>query len=93
MSRPAFIQRARVDLVALIEVNEAELGALHDLVGYGTDAFLKVFYEKLGQSYMQKHEAGLRSLFERIKAEAPAILDRVNDARDVFDGRSEAMKR
>lgn len=91
MNRTPFIRRAHVDLVATIEVNEAELGALHDLVGYGIDAFLKVFYEKLGQAYMQKHEAGLRSLFERIKAEAPAILDRVSDAKAVFLGTKDAV--
>ncbi|MCX5478486.1 hypothetical protein OSH08_05690 [Kaistia geumhonensis] len=50
--------------------------ALDALVGYGVDAFLKVFYEKLGEAYMRPHEAGLRSLFKAIGRDVgPALMD------------------
>lgn len=73
--------RVEVTLRAAIELDEHELGALDALVGYGVDPFLKVFYEKLGKAYMQPHEAGLRSLFEKIRAEVPSALRKVHDAR------------
>ena len=73
--------RVEVTLRAAIELDEQELGALDALVGYGVDPFLKVFYEKLGKAYMQPHEAGLRSLFEKIRAEVPSALRKVHDAR------------
>ena len=56
-----------------ITVNESELQALDALVGYGTDEFLKCFYEHLGNAYLQPHEAGLRSIFEKINDIRPAV--------------------
>lgn len=78
--------RASANVVGTVTftVTEEEARALDALVGYGDDAFLRVFYEKLGQSYMRPHEAGLRSLFKRVRADMPFILDRFNAARTAF---------
>lgn len=76
---------ATLDVRATLTVNEAELRALDALVGYGTDPFLKVFYEKLGRAYLEKHEAGLRSLFESVRSLAPSIMGRIDSAREAFN--------
>lgn len=77
-------QRATIDLSVVFELSEAEVGALDALAGYGTDAFLKVFYEKLGQAYMTPYEAGLRSLFESVRDQLPPMLRAAKTAREAF---------
>jgi len=62
-------------------VNETEARALHALTLYGTDVFLKMFYERLGSS-LEPHEAGLRTLFEAIKEQLPPILTKVGELED-----------
>lgn len=70
-----------VSITATIKFNEGQLKALDAMAGYGADAFLKVFYEKLGTSYMRPHEANLRSLFSRIAETVPEAMGRVKEAR------------
>lgn len=78
-------QNPHVEVSATIKFNEAELRALQALTEYGTETFLKVFYEKLGKAYLQPHEAGLRSLFDSIKSEVPRILKRSDSERIAFN--------
>jgi hypothetical protein len=59
--------RGTLKATFVLELTEDEVGALDALAGYGADAFLKHFYEKLGKSYMEPHEKGLRSLFQGIR--------------------------
>lgn len=80
-------QRPTVSCNVVFELDESEVRALDALVGYGDDAFLKVFYEKLGEHYMKPHEKGLRSLFKSVREVLPAILARANAARNAFDGK------
>ncbi|VVE59542.1 hypothetical protein PIN31009_05580 [Pandoraea iniqua] len=77
-------QRPTVHVGAVFEFSEAEMRALDALTGYGVDAFLEVFYRQLGKTYMQPHEAGLRELFESVREQIPAILQRANEARKAF---------
>lgn len=72
------------DFKIILELNEQEAGALHDIVAYGFEEFLKAFKEKLGKSYIEKHESGLKSLFEIINKEMPQHLSRFNQAREIF---------
>ena len=70
-----------------IELNESEAAALDAIVGYGADSFIKAFYKELGRSYLEPHEAGLRSLFEAVRsgdASVSQFLDRAKQARYVF---------
>jgi hypothetical protein len=77
--------RPKIELQVTIALTEAEARALDGLVGYGDDAFVKAFYESLGQHYLKPHEAGLRSLFRSVRAQLPCVLDRVNAARKAFE--------
>lgn len=79
--------RVEVTLCATVELNEAELGALDALAGYGVEQFLEVFY-------LQPHEAGLRSLLAKVRAEVPGALRKVHDARkDQREGYKARMAR
>jgi hypothetical protein len=81
--------RANIAATVTICLSESEAAALDALAGYGADAFLAVFYEKLGKAYMQPHEAGLRSLFSSVHGGAcsvESVLRRARGARAVFEG-------
>jgi hypothetical protein len=77
-------QRATVQVEVAFTVDEAEARALDALVGYGDDAFIQAFYEKLGKAYMRDHEKGLRSFFKSVRELMPPILSRATSAREVF---------
>jgi hypothetical protein len=77
-------QRPTVQVEAVLTVNEAELRALDALAGYGDDAFIRAFYEKLGEAYMREHENGLREFLKTIRSLAPSILNRADAARAAF---------
>ncbi|SMF47906.1 hypothetical protein SAMN02982917_2348 [Azospirillum oryzae] len=79
--------RATLHVEVPFTLNESEAAALEALAGYGTDAFLKVFYKQMGEAYLRPHEAGLRSLFEGARTHMPDILERARRARDTFAGR------
>lgn len=78
-------QLPKVNLEVRLILTEAEVGALDALAGYGTDAFLKVFYQHMGEHYMKPHEAGLRSLFATARGMG-SLIGKTAEARKVFDG-------
>jgi hypothetical protein len=73
----AIVQNSiRLQFTSTLTLNEAEIRALDALVGYGDDAFLKAFKEKLGTTYIRNYERGLRSAFEAIRRDIlPALRD------------------
>lgn len=81
------IGRPRVELVLDFELSESEARALEAMAGYGDDAFIKVFYDKLGKHYMRDHEVGLRSLLKSARQQIPPILYRADEARQAFNGK------
>lgn len=81
------VGHAECDLIMTFTVTEQEARALDALAGYGDDAFIKAFYEKLGKAYMQNHEEGLRSFLRSIRALVGPVLARQDMARKAFTGR------
>lgn len=79
--------RPKIDLEVALIINESEARALDALVGYGTDSFLKAFYEKLGEAYMKQHESGLRSFFAAVKENIPFLLAKLDESKSVFIGK------
>lgn len=67
-------------------MTEGELRALDALAGYGDDAFVKMFYDNLGKSYMQPYEKDLRLFLKSIRSVASPVLERAKKARAVFKG-------
>lgn len=79
-----FRTTTKIEATATITFGESELRALDAMTGYGVEAFLKVFYEKLGKSYMQPHEQGLRDLFAAIGPPVGKALHDVNQIRNTL---------
>lgn len=77
--------RPSIEAHITLALNENEARAFDALVDYGDDAFIKAFYEKLGAAYMQKHEDGLRSLFQSVRTMLPPLLARADAARRAFE--------
>lgn len=75
-----------VQVSATFLLDEGELRALDALVGYGIKPFLEAFYEKMGRSYLEPHEAGLVRLFESFRTSVPPLLARADEARKSFNG-------
>lgn len=59
-------------------VSEDEARALVELTGYGEEQFIKAFYEKLGKTYMEKHEQGLRTFIRTVKTRLPEIISDID---------------
>ena len=74
-----------VMLAIRLVITEQEARALDAMAGYGDDAFIKIFYEHLGKSYMQKHEDGLRLFLKSIRELMPLQLWRTDKAREAFN--------
>lgn len=77
--------KTKLDLSVSFTVNEVELRALDALAGYGDDAFIKMFYDNLGQSYMKPYEQGMREFLKSIRTITPAILNQADKARKSFN--------
>jgi alpha-D-ribose 1-methylphosphonate 5-triphosphate synthase subunit PhnL len=73
-----------VTVTAKFTVTEGELRALDALAGYGDDAFIRTFYEKMGQTYLKPHELHLREFLKSIREIASPILSRADAARKAF---------
>lgn len=67
-----------------MQLSEAEARVLEAMAGYGADAFLKVFYQKLGRYYMEPHEKGIRTLFDSVKSQIVPSLNKIDKAREAI---------
>lgn len=80
--------RPSLDLKIVLVISEEEARALDALAGYGDDAFIKAFYEKLGEAYMRDHEGGLRMFLKSVRESSgiSGVLGRMDDVRKVWTG-------
>lgn len=76
--------RPKIELQVNLQLNEQEVRALEALAGYGIEEFLKTFYKELGRTYLGPHEPGLRSLFDSVRLQLPAVLAQFDKAREAF---------
>lgn len=65
-------------------VTEQEARALAALATYGDDAFLNMFYEKLGKAQLKPYEQGMRQFLRSIKGVVCPVLHRADKARKEF---------
>jgi hypothetical protein len=84
MSKEKVNASVTMDANFTISLTEAEARALVSITSYGSDQFIKMFYENLGKHYLEPHEAGLVSLFTAIKKDLPSSIARVDDAKRAF---------
>ena len=77
--------RVKLSAEAVIVLDEEEMAALEALASYGDEAFLRVFYANLGESYLKPHEAGLKRFLASCRSFAH-IVERADLSRQVFNG-------
>lgn len=68
-------------LTVLLELDEKEVRALDGIFGYNVDAFLKVFYERMGRAYVERYEDGVRSLHKTIRQVLSGPIAEVDKAK------------
>ena len=76
--------KPQLTVITHFTVDEIEARALIDLAGYGTDAFIKAFYDNLGKAYMQKHEEGLRRFLDTITSVVCPAMREIDKARSLL---------
>lgn len=81
--------QTKVEFTVNFELTDTEAKALMAIAGYGADEFLKVFYEKLGKSYLQPFEIGVKNLFHTIRETLPSEISKIDKAKEAI---SEALK-
>jgi hypothetical protein len=77
--------RVTMSFETTITLTEDECGALDALVGYGDEAFLKAFGEKLGEAYMRRHTDGLKSFFRAVRNHVVPALATMQKTRDTVE--------
>tara|TARA_S200002703_G_scaffold5417_1_gene6293 strand:+ start:2248 stop:2517 length:270 start_codon:yes stop_codon:yes gene_type:complete len=79
----ATIKKTQVEtkLTVLLELNESEVKALSAIFGYNVNAFLKVFYERMGSAYVAPYESGVRSLHKTLQGALSESVEVVDKAR------------
>lgn len=76
---------AQLEFTIKLVLTPGEASALDAIVGYGTDPFLKVFYEHMGKAYLQPHEKEMKNLFETIKTSLSPELYKIKKAREAIN--------
>ncbi|MCC9016947.1 hypothetical protein [Flavobacterium lipolyticum] len=87
MNTNNIISNANLEFNITLKLSESEARALEQLTVYGTDAFLKVFYQHLGKSTLGPQEKGLISLFETIRKELPKHFNKMDNVRQMWNSK------
>lgn len=77
--------QTKIEFTVNFELTHTEANALMAIASYGADEFLKVFYEKLGKSYLQPYEVGVKNLFHTIKKTLPNEILKIDKAKEAID--------
>lgn len=85
--------RPEVNLQVAFVVDESEARALEALAGYSIDSFIETFYVKMGRSYLQPYEKGLRTFLASINSVVKPALRQIDEARGVFVGTHKAVRK
>ncbi|HYB97533.1 MAG TPA: hypothetical protein VEC57_00170 [Candidatus Limnocylindrales bacterium] len=73
--------KVSAQLAVTLELSEAEVRALDGIFGYDVEIFLKVFKERMGRAYVEKHEDGVRSLHATIRGQLAKPIAEIGLAR------------
>jgi len=74
MAQTKVIPKIELGLQINLQLSLAEAKALREIIVFGIDPFLKVFYNNLGESTMKREEVGMRSLFKTIGDNLPTSI-------------------
>jgi protein-tyrosine-phosphatase len=79
------IERASINYDVVLALSEQEAKALLAITSYGTEYFLKMFYDHFGRDKLKPYEQGLNELFKSVRDIIPDINERVFEARKIFN--------
>lgn len=75
------VSNPEIKVSCTFTVSEQEMRALDALAGYGDEAFIKTFYEKMGTSYLKPHEQGLREFLKSIRSVVAPSINQIDNVR------------
>ncbi len=81
------IAKAKIEAKIVLILTEEEAQALYNITVYGSKPFTSWFYKNLGKHYLQPFHRGVESLFATVFKEMPRELNRINEARKVFESK------
>lgn len=81
---------AQMSFTVTLELTEDEARAMEALASYNHPKVLEVFYKHLGEHYMKPHAKGFLSVLAHFNENIPFWLKKIDDSRDVFNGRKVA---
>jgi len=73
----------KTHIEATVTFDEVQLRALDGMLGYGKEAFLKCFYTQCGTYYLKPYEAGVDSLFDKLKQEVSDALHKIDKIKKI----------
>ena len=80
--------KVELDLKIQLNLSLGEARALTEIIAYGVEPFLKVYYEHLGQSTLKREEAGVKSLFKTLET----LRSRIHESEEIIKA-VEGLKR
>ena len=83
---------SQMEFEVILKLTEQEARALEAIAGYGSEEFLKCFYEHMGKHYLQPNESGVKTLFKTIREELPKHLYKFDDCRKAMSGEYKMVK-
>lgn len=81
-----------IEFTVTLKMSLAEAWALNQMTVYGVDSFLKGYYKQLGRSYLEPHEAGIRTLFKTIQENLPTQLHNADEYMKAIKGAENIYK-
>lgn len=75
------VSNPEIKVSCTFTVSEQEMRALDALAGYGDEAFIKTFYEKMGTAYLKPHEQGLREFLKSIRSVVAPSINQIDNVR------------
>jgi hypothetical protein len=84
--------RVTIDPKCVIIIPENELEALHELMKYGDETLVKIIEEHVSPALAKHYHDPLTSFFKTVRSQSGAVLEQINDARKVADGKARIQK-
>ena len=73
-----------VSLELQLTISEGEARALDAIIGYGSEAFIRVFKEHLGSCYIEPYEKHVISLFNSLQPILSSAIHQADEARKLL---------
>lgn len=80
-----FSTKINMNVEVTMTLTEQEARALDAITGYNVEDFIIIFYKHMGKAYLEKYEAGLRSLFHSVRRDLYPKFKSIDEAKKLLD--------